>query len=56
MVAELAPGDIDMAFFTNGGAEATENAMRMARIYTGRHKMMAHVPLVPRRHRRLDRR
>jgi taurine--2-oxoglutarate transaminase len=41
MVAELAPGDIDMAFFTNGGAEATENAMRMARIYTGRHKMLA---------------
>jgi taurine--2-oxoglutarate transaminase len=41
MVAELAPGDIDMAFFTNGGAEATENALRMARIYTGRHKVMA---------------
>ncbi len=41
MVAELAPGDIDMAFFTNGGAEATENAMRMARVYTGRHKVMA---------------
>jgi taurine--2-oxoglutarate transaminase len=41
LVAELAPGDIDMAFFTNGGAEATENAMRMARIYTGRHKMLA---------------
>src|SRR5947208_4135881 len=34
MVCELAPGDIDMAFFVNGGAEATENAMRMARIYT----------------------
>jgi taurine--2-oxoglutarate transaminase len=41
MVAELAPGDIDMAFFTNGGAEATENALRMARIYTGRHKVMS---------------
>ena len=41
MVAELAPGDIDMAFFTNGGAEATENAMRMARVYTGRHKVMS---------------
>ena len=50
MVAELAPGDIDMAFFTNGGAEANENAMRMARIYTGRHKVHGHVPLVPRRH------
>ena len=53
MVAELAPGDIDMAFFTNGGAEATENAMRMARIYTGRAQGDVDVPLVPRRHGRL---
>ena len=30
-----------MVFFTNGGAEATENAVRMARLYTGRHKVMA---------------
>ena len=45
-----------MVFFTNGGAEATENAIRMARLYTGRHKVLADVPLVPRRHRRLDRR
>ena len=28
-------------FFTNGGAEATENAMRMARLHTGRHKVLA---------------
>ena len=40
MVCELAPGDIDMAFFTNGGAEATENAIRMARLHTGRHKVL----------------
>ncbi|MCU1358723.1 MAG: aminotransferase class-III [Ilumatobacteraceae bacterium] len=29
-----------MVFFTNGGAEATENAMRMARLHTGRHKVL----------------
>jgi len=28
-------------FFTNGGAEATENAIRMARLHTGRHKVLA---------------
>ena len=41
LIAELAPGDLDYVFFTNGGAEATENALRMARIYTGRHKVMS---------------
>ena len=41
LIAELAPGDLDMVFFTNGGAEATDNAIRMARIYTGRQKVMA---------------
>jgi taurine--2-oxoglutarate transaminase len=29
-----------MVFFTNGGAEATENAIRMARLHTGRHKVL----------------
>ena len=28
-------------FFTNGGAEANENAVRMARLHTGRHKVLA---------------
>ena len=28
-------------FFTNGGAEANENAIRMARLHTGRHKVFA---------------
>ncbi len=41
LIAELAPGDLNMVFFTNGGAEATENALRMARLHTGRHKVMA---------------
>ncbi len=40
-LAELAPGDIDVFFFTNGGAEANENAVKLARFYTGRHKILA---------------
>jgi taurine--2-oxoglutarate transaminase len=40
-LAELTPGDIDAFFFTNGGAEANENAIRIARMYTGRHKIGA---------------
>ena len=41
LIAELAPDDLNRVFFTNGGAEATENAMRMARLHTGRHKVLA---------------
>jgi taurine--2-oxoglutarate transaminase len=33
---------LDMVFFTNGGAEATENAVRMARLHTGRNKVLNH--------------
>src|SRR5215218_4545201 len=40
LICELAPGDLDVVFFTNGGAEATENAVRMARLHTGRHKVL----------------
>src|ERR1700726_2172131 len=40
-LAEITPGDIDTFFFTNGGAEANENAIKIARFYTGRHKIMA---------------
>jgi taurine---2-oxoglutarate transaminase len=40
-LAEIAPGDIDTFFFTNGGAEANENAIRIARLFTGRHKIAA---------------
>ncbi len=39
-LARIAPGDIDTFFFTNGGAEANENAIRIARVVTGRHKVM----------------
>ncbi len=40
-LAAIAPGDIDVFFFTNGGAEANENAIKIARMYTGRHKILA---------------
>jgi taurine--2-oxoglutarate transaminase len=40
-LAELAPGDIDVFFFTNGGAEAVENAIKIARSVTGRQKVLA---------------
>src|SRR5271166_1480802 len=32
-MAEIAPGDIDTFFFTNGGAEANENAIKLARFF-----------------------
>lgn len=41
LLAELAPGDLDKVFFTNGGADANEHAIRMARLHTGRHKVLA---------------
>jgi taurine---2-oxoglutarate transaminase len=40
-LAELFPGDIEKSFFTLGGAEANENAIRIAKAYTGRQKIMA---------------
>src|SRR6202047_468936 len=40
-LAEIAPGDIDVFFFTNGGSEANENAIKISRFFTGRHKILA---------------
>jgi taurine--2-oxoglutarate transaminase len=40
-LAQLTPGDINVFFFTNGGAEANENAFKIARAYTGRQKILA---------------
>jgi taurine---2-oxoglutarate transaminase len=41
LLAEVTPGDLSMSFFTNSGAEANENAIKLARLYTGRHKIIA---------------
>src|ERR1700756_410290 len=41
LLAEVTPGDLSFSFFTNGGAEANENAIKLARWYTGRHKIIA---------------
>lgn len=41
LVAELTPGDLDHVFFTNAGAEAVEHAVRMARLHTGRPKVLS---------------
>ena len=41
-LATITPGDIDVFFFTNGGAEANENAFKIARAYTGRQKILSH--------------
>ena len=40
-LAELMPGDLDKVFFTLGGAEANENAIRIAKAATGRQKILA---------------
>jgi len=40
-LADICPGDVDVFFFTNGGAEANENAIKIARQFTGRHKVLA---------------
>lgn len=41
LIAELAPPGLDKVFFVNGGAEAIEHATRMARLHTGRPKVLA---------------
>jgi taurine---2-oxoglutarate transaminase len=41
LIAEVTPGDLRYTFFTNGGAEANENAVKLARWATGRHKVIA---------------
>jgi taurine--2-oxoglutarate transaminase len=41
LISEVAPAGHDKVFFTNGGADANENAVRMARLHTGRHKVLS---------------
>ncbi|MEO8664382.1 MAG: aminotransferase class III-fold pyridoxal phosphate-dependent enzyme [Ignavibacteria bacterium] len=40
-LAEITPGTLSRTFFTLGGAEAVENAIKLARIYSGKHKIVA---------------
>ena len=40
-IAALTPGNLTKTFFTLGGAEAIENAIKIARLYTGRPKIIA---------------
>jgi taurine--2-oxoglutarate transaminase len=40
-LAEILPGDLDKVFFTLGGAEAIENAIKLARHFTGRYKVLS---------------
>src|ERR1700752_3780548 len=39
--AHVTPGDLSVPFFRNGGPEANENAIKLARLATGRHKIIA---------------
>jgi len=40
MLAEVTPGKLSKAFFTNGGTDAIENAIKMARLFTGKTKIL----------------
>ena len=53
-LAEITPGDIDVFFFTNGGAEANENAIKIARCVHRPAQDPRALSLVSRRHRRRD--
>ena len=41
MIIDLLPDSFGKVFFTNGGADANENALKIARMYTGRNKVMS---------------
>ncbi|MGW2663777.1 aminotransferase class III-fold pyridoxal phosphate-dependent enzyme [Nocardia tengchongensis] len=41
LIARHTPGELNRIFFTNGGADANEHAVRMARLHTGRYKVLS---------------
>ena len=57
-VAELTPGDLSRSFFTSGGSESVETAIKLSRAYfkrdrrAGPHQVHQPQGLLPRRHRR----
>ena len=40
-MAEITPHGLTKSFFGNSGAEAVEGALKLARLYTGRHEFIA---------------
>jgi len=40
MLADIAPGDLTKTLFCNGGTDAVENGMKVARLFTGRQKIL----------------
>ena len=54
MLAEVTPGDLSVSFFTNGGAEANENAVKLARLVHRPQQDHRALPLVSRRDERRD--
>ena len=48
LLAEITPGDLTKTFLTNSGSEANEMAFQMARMVTGRQKILARLSLIPR--------
>jgi hypothetical protein len=45
LLASIVPGDINAFLFPSSGAEANEIALRIARVYTGRHKVLSRLPM-----------
>ena len=41
LISEVTPGELNKVFFTNGGADAVEHAIRMARLHTGKYKVLS---------------
>jgi len=41
LLSEITPGNLDHFLYTSGGADANENAIKLARAYTGRHKILS---------------
>ncbi len=45
-LAQICTGDLNKAFFTLSGADSIENAIKLARLYTGKHKILSPVQIL----------